>query len=117
MSFSFLNPTNVNRKMFYRCVSIISDKDGTELHMLNDAVMIQYDKNITIPLIVCGTGGKSDDYPLPKIKNSDDNDYNIQFLSNTLGFLCVKLFNNHMDLYFFNEKGENVEFKHTIFKK
>ena len=46
MSFNFLDPSNVDSKMFHRCVSIISDKDGTELHMLNDAVMIQYDKNI-----------------------------------------------------------------------
>jgi regulator of PEP synthase PpsR (kinase-PPPase family) len=46
MSFNFLDPSNVDSKMFHRCVSIISDKDGLELHMLNDAVMIQYEKDI-----------------------------------------------------------------------
>jgi len=46
MSFSFLDPTNVNSKMFHKCVSLLSNKDGLELHMLNDAVMIQYEKNI-----------------------------------------------------------------------
>ena len=46
MSFNFLDPTDVDRNMFYRCVSIISHKDGMELHMLNDAVMVQYDKDI-----------------------------------------------------------------------
>ena len=46
MSFSFLDPSNVNSKMFHRCVSIISDKDDLELHMLNDAVMTQYEKDI-----------------------------------------------------------------------
>ena len=43
MSFSFLDPTNVNSKMFHKCVSLLSNKDGLELHMLNDAVMIQYE--------------------------------------------------------------------------
>lgn len=109
-------------EVYFKKIIKGSKKNTIDLYMCGhdhnkQYIEIQYDKNITIPLIVCGTGGKSDDYPLPKIKNSDDNDYNIQFLSNTLGFLCVKLFNNHMDLYFFNEKGENVEFKHTIFKK
>mgnify|MGYP003663994187 FL=1 len=46
MSFNFLDPTDVDRKMFYKCVSIISEKNGIELHMLNDGVMLQYDKTI-----------------------------------------------------------------------
>tara|TARA_Y100000389_G_C17078516_1_gene325468 strand:- start:17 stop:298 length:282 start_codon:yes stop_codon:yes gene_type:complete len=32
--------------MFYRCVSIISHKDGMELHMLNDAVLTEYELGI-----------------------------------------------------------------------
>jgi predicted nucleic-acid-binding protein len=47
MSFTFLDPTQVDRNMFYRCVNTLSDKDGMELHMLNDAVLTQYDKNLT----------------------------------------------------------------------
>ena len=46
MSFNFLDPSDVDRKMFFKCVSILHSKDGMELHMLNDAVMKQYDKNI-----------------------------------------------------------------------
>ena len=32
--------------MFFKCVSLLSEKDGMELHLLNDSVMTQYDKNI-----------------------------------------------------------------------
>lgn len=46
MSFNFLNPYDVDKNMFDRCVSIIAEKDGIDLHMLNDAVMIQYKKTI-----------------------------------------------------------------------
>jgi hypothetical protein len=46
MSFNFLDPSNVDRKMFFKCVSLLSEKDGMELHLLNDSVMTQYDKNI-----------------------------------------------------------------------
>ena len=46
MSFSFLDPTQVDRNMFYRCVNTLSDKNGIELHMLNDSVLTQYDKNL-----------------------------------------------------------------------
>jgi hypothetical protein len=46
MSFNFLDPINVSRKMFLRCVSIISNKNGIELHMLNDLVLTQYKKSI-----------------------------------------------------------------------
>ena len=46
MSFNFLDPTEVDRNMFLRCVRVISDKNGIELHMLNDAVLQQYEKNI-----------------------------------------------------------------------
>ena len=46
MRFNFLDPSDVDRKMFLKCVSILHSKNGMELHMLNDAVMKQYDKNI-----------------------------------------------------------------------
>ena len=46
MSFNFLDPSDVDRSMFLRCVSIVSEKNGIELHMLNDAVLEQYQKNI-----------------------------------------------------------------------
>ena len=46
MSFNFLNPSDVDKNMFNRCVSIVAEKDGIDLHMLNDAVMIQYKKTI-----------------------------------------------------------------------
>jgi len=46
MSFNFLNPSDVDKNMFNRCVSIIADKDGIALHMLNDAVMKEYNKTI-----------------------------------------------------------------------
>ena len=46
MSFSFLNPSDVDKNMFFRCVKILSKKDGIELHMLNDAVLQEYDKTI-----------------------------------------------------------------------
>ena len=46
MSFRFLDATQVDRNMFYRCVKTISNKDGIELHLLNDAVMKQYEKTI-----------------------------------------------------------------------
>ena len=46
MSFNFLDPSHVDRNMFYRCVKTLSDKDGMQLHMLNDAVLTQYNKNI-----------------------------------------------------------------------
>ena len=46
MSFSFLDPTQVDRNMFYRCVNTLKNKDGMELHMLNDAVLSEYDKNL-----------------------------------------------------------------------
>ena len=46
MSFNFLDPTNVDRNMFLRCVRVLSGKNGIELHMLNDAVLKEYEKNI-----------------------------------------------------------------------
>jgi hypothetical protein len=46
MSFNFLNPSDVDRNMFFRCVEILSKKDGIDLHILNDAVMKEYNKNI-----------------------------------------------------------------------
>ena len=46
MSFNFLDPTNVDRNMFLRCVRVLSEKNGIELHMLNDAVLKEYEKNI-----------------------------------------------------------------------
>tara|TARA_B100000497_G_C7665049_1_gene400891 strand:+ start:1370 stop:1693 length:324 start_codon:yes stop_codon:yes gene_type:complete len=46
MSFSFLDPNKVDRNMFYKCVNTLSDKDGIELHMLNDAVLLDYNKNL-----------------------------------------------------------------------
>ena len=46
MSFNFLNPSDVDRSMFFRCFNIISHKDGIELHMLNEAVMKEYNKTI-----------------------------------------------------------------------
>ena len=46
MSFNFIDPTDVDRNMFHRCVQTISNKNGMELHMLNDAVLLQYSKNL-----------------------------------------------------------------------
>jgi len=46
MSFNFLHPSDVDRSMFNRCVKILAKKDGIELHMLNDAVMKEYNKTI-----------------------------------------------------------------------
>jgi hypothetical protein len=47
MSFNFIDPSDVDRNMFHRCVNILSDKNGIELHMLNDAVMSEYHKTVT----------------------------------------------------------------------
>ncbi len=46
MSFSFLEPNEITRKTFLRCVSVLSDKNAIELHMLNDVILVQYGKNI-----------------------------------------------------------------------
>jgi len=46
MSFMFLDPSHVDRSMFFRCVKIISKKDSIDLHILNDAVMKEYNKTI-----------------------------------------------------------------------
>ena len=46
MSFSFLEPNEISRKTFLRCVSVLSDKNAIELHMLNDIILVQYGKNI-----------------------------------------------------------------------
>jgi tartrate-resistant acid phosphatase type 5 len=73
-------------------------------------------KNLKIPLVVCGTGGKLDDTPIPDLTNSKDNDYNIHFISNTLGFMCVKIFNEALELFFFDHTGKKVEFRYTIEK-
>ena len=74
---------------------------------------LQYrEKNI--PLIVCGTGGKEMFEDTPNIVNSKCNDYNIKYYSNTLGFLCVKLYKDRIDIYFFDGSGKNVEFPISI---
>tara|TARA_B100000927_G_scaffold243666_1_gene205781 strand:- start:368 stop:691 length:324 start_codon:yes stop_codon:yes gene_type:complete len=46
MSFNFIDPCDVDNNMFFRCVSILEDKDGIELHMLNDAVLASYGKSV-----------------------------------------------------------------------
>jgi len=70
-----------------------------------------------IPLMVCGTGGKehelNEDF---NIKNSPDNDYQIHYFSNTLGFACIKIYNAKMELFFFNHSGKKVEFRTAITK-
>ena len=108
-------------EVYFRKLIKGTKKNSIDLYMCGhdhnkQYIELTYNKDITIPLIVCGTGGKIYDLPLPKIENCDDNDYNIHFYSNTLGFLCVKIFPSHMIIYFFNDKGDNVEFMHTIKK-
>ena len=46
MSFSFIKPETVNRRIFKRCVSKVSAKNAVQLHMINDAVMKSYNKTI-----------------------------------------------------------------------
>jgi len=46
MSFNFIDPIDVDNSMFFRCVSILENKDGIELHMLNDAVLDSYGKSV-----------------------------------------------------------------------
>ena len=46
MSFNFIDPCDVDNNMFFRCVSILEDKNGIELHMLNDAVLASYGKSV-----------------------------------------------------------------------
>lgn len=73
-------------------------------------------KGLKIPLVVCGTGGKLEEATVPDIENHKSHDYNIHFFSNTLGFLCVKIFSESMELFFFDHTGKNVEFRYTIEK-
>jgi len=47
MSFSFIKPETVDLKTFKKCVNKITAKNSLELHVMNDAVMKEYDKNIT----------------------------------------------------------------------
>jgi len=46
MSFNFIDPIDVDNSMFFRCVAILENKDGIELHMLNDAVLDSYGKSV-----------------------------------------------------------------------
>ena len=77
---------------------------------------LAFNKTQNIPLVVCGTGGKIDDTPIPTLSNNNSNDYDIHYYSNTLGFLCVKIHNNSIELYFFDHNGKRVEFSYTIEK-
>ena len=73
-------------------------------------------KKFKIPLVVCGTGGKIEKYDAPAITNSEKNDYIIEFFATTLGFLCVKIDNNILELFFFDASGKNIEFRKTLKK-
>lgn len=77
---------------------------------------LSINKTHKIPLVVCGTGGQLDNTPIPDIQNDKSNDYNIHYYSNTLGFLCVKIHQNTIELFFFDHKGKNVEFSYIIEK-
>ena len=46
MSFSFIKPETVDLKTFKKCVTKITLQNSLELHIMNDSVMKEYDKNI-----------------------------------------------------------------------
>ena len=46
MSFKFLDPSDIGKRMFYKCVNIIIEKDSLQIHMLNETVLVEYGKNI-----------------------------------------------------------------------
>jgi len=46
MSFSFIKPEYVDKKIFKKCVDRISTKTPIELHIMNDSVMKSYRKSI-----------------------------------------------------------------------
>jgi hypothetical protein len=46
MSFNFIKAENVDLKTFKRCVNKITLQNSLELHIMNDSVMKEYDKNI-----------------------------------------------------------------------
>ncbi len=46
MSFKFLDPSDISKRMFYKCVNIIIEKDSLQIHMLNETVLLEYGKNI-----------------------------------------------------------------------
>ena len=46
MSFSFIKPEIVDKKLFKRCVNKVSAKNAIQLHILNDSVMKSYNKTI-----------------------------------------------------------------------
>jgi hypothetical protein len=46
MSFSFIKAETVDLKTFKKCVSKITLQNSLELHIMNDSVMKEYDKNI-----------------------------------------------------------------------
>lgn len=46
MSFKFLDPSDISKRMFYKCVNIIIEKDSLQMHMLNETVLLEYGKNI-----------------------------------------------------------------------
>jgi 3',5'-cyclic AMP phosphodiesterase CpdA len=99
----------------------VKGKKSIDLYMCGHDHSKQYleiyiTKNHKIPLVVCGTGGKLDDTPLPNISNNSNNDYNIHFYSNTLGFMCVKINQENMELHFFDHTGKNIEFIYEIKK-
>lgn len=46
MKFEFLEPENVDSKMFRRCVRVILKQSPLQLHMTNDLCLKRYKKNI-----------------------------------------------------------------------
>ena len=46
MSFRFLEPSNVSKHMFNKCVNLLIEKDGLQIHMLNESVIKEYGKNV-----------------------------------------------------------------------
>ncbi len=46
MKFEFLEPENVDSKMFRRCVKVILKQSPLQLHMTNDLCLKRYKKNI-----------------------------------------------------------------------
>ena len=79
-------------------------------------IKLKYNNKIRIHLIVCGASGKVNHEPNPTHVNSPNDDFNCYFFSNTLGFVCIKIYKNYMKIYFLNGPNNNVEFSYTIKK-
>ena len=46
MLFDFLSPKEVDIKMFYRCVDILSNQSTTQLHFTNELCLRKYKKTV-----------------------------------------------------------------------